>query len=216
MSKRAAIYARVSTDEQRDNYSIPSQVKECLKYIEEKGYTLVGDQFVDPITGQDSPAGNGAIKAYVDDYTSMELDRPQLTKALVYLQTAGYDVLVVHALDRLARDPYIRQTIERQFKELDDGFRVEYALGRYEENPQGEVMKDMTATFAKWEQATRVERSNRGKREKAEKGKFVSGRAPYGYTINLQALGGLEILTDEAAIVKRTFDLFTRKGYCIE
>jgi site-specific DNA recombinase len=211
MGKRAVIYARVSTDEQRDNYSIPSQIKECLKYIEEKGYTLVGDQFVDP-SGKDAEAGAGMIAAYVDDYTSMELDRPQLTRALAFLKEYGYDILVVHALDRLARDPYIRQTLELQFKAYDENFRVEYALGRYEETPQGEVMKDMTATFAKWEQATRVERSNRGKREKAAKGKFVGGRAPYGYQINKNAKGGLEVIHEQAEIVKKIYDAFTGRG----
>ena len=35
--------------------------------------------------------------------------------------------------------------------------------------PEGEVRKDMDATFAKWENAKRVERCNRGKRGKAEK-----------------------------------------------
>ena len=39
--------------------------------------------------------------------------------------------LIVHAIDRLARDPYIRQTIEKKVKEF--GARVEYVLGNYEE-----------------------------------------------------------------------------------
>ncbi len=44
IKKRAIIYARVSTDDQRNNYSIPSQVAECKKYIEAKGYALVGNR----------------------------------------------------------------------------------------------------------------------------------------------------------------------------
>ena len=32
MSKRAVIYARISTDMQRDNFSIPLQIAECFKY----------------------------------------------------------------------------------------------------------------------------------------------------------------------------------------
>ena len=53
MSKRAAIYARVSTDMQRDNFSIPSQVAECMKYVESKRYILVGNQYVDLGNGRD-------------------------------------------------------------------------------------------------------------------------------------------------------------------
>lgn len=91
----------------------------------------------------------------------------------------GFDVLVVHALDRMARDPYIRQTLEREL--LAHGAKVEYVLGNYDETPEGEVRKDLEATFARWENAKRVERCNRGKREKARNGLFVCGKAIYGY-----------------------------------
>ncbi len=113
MSKRAAIYARVSTDMQRDNFSIPSQISECLRYGQKHGYTIIGDQFVDPETGRDTVQGNGAIPAFVDDYTSREISRPGIDAAFKYLEIVGYDVLIVHALDRLARDPYIRQLSAR-------------------------------------------------------------------------------------------------------
>ena len=112
--KRAAIYGRVSTDDQRNNFSIPTQLAACLKLIEEKGYTLVGNLYVDPETGMDANNGNG-IPAFVDDHSSRELSRPALDMALTYLETDGFDVLLVHALDRLARDPYIRQTLEIEF-----------------------------------------------------------------------------------------------------
>ncbi len=79
MSKRAAIYARVSTDMQRDNFSIPSQVADCIRYAHKQGYPIVGDLYVDPETGLDSHSGNGAIPAYVDDYTSRELSLDQVS-----------------------------------------------------------------------------------------------------------------------------------------
>jgi len=210
MSKRAAIYGRVSTDLQRDNFSIPSQVAECVRYAQKLGYPLVGDLYVDPETGLDTRPGNGAIPAYVDDYSSRELSRPGLDAALRYLEDVGFDVLIVHSLDRLARDPYIRQTIEREF--LDRGAKVEFVLGNYEETPEGEVRKDLDATFAKWENAKRVERCNRGKKRKAESGKFVSGRPPYGYRIDPKAPGGLAVDSDEAEVVQRIFRLFIEDG----
>jgi DNA invertase Pin-like site-specific DNA recombinase len=74
--KRAAIYCRVSTDKQRDNYSIPSQLAECINYANKMNYTIVGDQFVDPETGKDCSPGKGAIPAFIDDYSSLELYRP--------------------------------------------------------------------------------------------------------------------------------------------
>ena len=102
MNERAALYPRVSTDTQRDNYSIPSQISDCLKYAEKKGYAIVGDMYVDSKTGQDTIKKNGAIPAYVDDFSSRELNRPGLNAALEYLERVGFDVLIVHALDRLS------------------------------------------------------------------------------------------------------------------
>jgi site-specific DNA recombinase len=210
MSKRAAIYARVSTDMQRDNFSIPTQVAECVRFVKTKGYSLVGNHFVDPETGLDVPAGNRSIPAYVDDITSREMNRPNLDAALSFLEDYGYDVIVIHAIDRLARDPYIRQTLEKDFAKL--GAKVEYALGNYEETPEGDVRKDLDATFAKWENARRVERSTRGKRGKAQKGLFVGGRTPYGYNLDPQAPGGLAINDDQADVVRRIFTWYVDQG----
>lgn len=206
MSLRVAIYARVSTDMQRDNYSIPSQIKEVSQFAKKHNFTLVGDKYVDPETGKDTTKSKNAVPAFVDDFTSTELSRPGLDAALIYLDTKGFDILLVHAIDRLARDPYFRQTIEREFAAR--GARVEYVLGNYDESPEGEVRKDLDATFAKWENAKRVERCNRGKKRKAETGKFVTGKVTYGYRIDINAFGGLVVHEPEAGIVQMVFNLF--------
>jgi site-specific DNA recombinase len=208
MSKRAIIYARVSTDIQRDNFSIPSQVAECVKHAVTKRYLLVGNQYVDANSGRDVPANTpNSIPAFVDDYSSRELSRPSLDAAIYFLEQFGYDVLIVHALDRLARDPYIRETLEREFNKR--GARVEYVLGAYEESPEGEIRKDLDATFAKWENAKRVERSMRGKKRKAESGKWVAGIIPFGYQDDPKDKGVLIVNPDAAAIVQRIFHLYT-------
>src|SRR4030042_1565527 len=104
--KRAAIYCRVSTDKQRDNYSIPSQLAECINYANKMGYSIVGDHYVNPKDGKDCLPGNGAIPAFVDDSSSLELYRPGLDAAYDYLSKKGFDILVVYSIDRLDRDPY--------------------------------------------------------------------------------------------------------------
>src|SRR5439155_8500795 len=168
----------VSTDDQRGNYSIPTQIAGGLDYINKKGYKLVGDRFVSAQSGQDCEEDKQAVSAFVDDFTSRELSRPSLNALLTYLEGEGFDVVVVHAIDRLARDPYIRQTLEREVEKR--GAKVEYVLGSYDDSPEGEVRKDLDATFAKWENAKRLERVTRGKTAKAERGLFVAARPPYG------------------------------------
>ena len=210
MSKRAVIYTRVSTDMQRNNYSIPTQIADCKRFAENRRYTLLGNQYVDIQTGLDANGpGPDTIPAYVDDFTSRELSRPSLDAAFEYLDSYGFDVLIVHAIDRLARDPYIRQTLEREFNSR--GARVEYVLGSYDETPEGEVRKDLDATFAKWENAKRTERCNRGRKRKAETGKFVAGRVPYGYRINPDAFGGLEVVPEEAEVIQFIFRLYVEE-----
>ncbi len=213
MSKRAAIYGRVSTDLQRGNYSIHTQISECLKYANTRDYPIVGDLFVDPETGRDADSGNGAVRAFVDDFSSRELSRPSLDAAFDFLENVGFDVLIVHSLDRLARDPYIRETLERDL--ISRGAKVEYVLGNYEESPEGEVRKDLDATFAKWENLKRVERSTRGKLRKAESGKFVSGRPPYGYQYEKNSPSGLVAIDKEADIVKEIFRLYVEEKFSI-
>ena len=214
MSLRAAIYARVSTDLQRDNYSIPSQIKEILKFAKVHSFSIVGDRYVDPVTGKDTVKSRTAIPAFVDDFTSTELSRPGLDACLLFLESTGFDVVLVHAIDRLARDPYYRQTIEREF--IARGARVEYVLGNYDETPEGEVKKDLDATFAKWENAKRVERCNRGKKRKAEMGKFVTGKVTYGYNIDSDAYGGLSVNEPEAKVVQMVFSLFVENRLSIK
>ena len=207
---RAAMYPRVSTDLQRGNYSIPSQIQSMLNYARERGYTIVGDYFVNPDDGRDAESG---LPAFVDDFTSTELNRPGFNACIKFLEKYGFDVLLVHAIDRLARDPFHRQVLEREINTR--GARVEYVLGNYDESPEGEVRKDLDATFAKWENAKRVERANRGKKRKAEMGKFVSGVSPYGYRLNSNEESGLEIYEPEAGVVQLMFKWYVENHLSI-
>ena len=51
MSKRAVIYARVSTDEQAEKgYSLPHQINECRRYAQNHGFA-VAQEFIDDYSG---------------------------------------------------------------------------------------------------------------------------------------------------------------------
>ena len=101
--KRAIIYMRVSSQKQVENQSIESQLRNCVDYIEEHGYQLVGDFFVDKSGHPCSPDEKGAIRAYLDPGVSaFERNRKALDQALRYQQTVGFDVVVSFKLDRFA------------------------------------------------------------------------------------------------------------------
>jgi site-specific DNA recombinase len=116
MSKRAPIYARVSTKDQKDcGYSLPTQIEACAAYATERGYMLVGEPFQ-------------------DDYTGMSMDRPALNKLREAIPAAHIDVVIVLDLDRLARKAVYQMLLEEEFAKL--GAVVEYANERYEDTDE--------------------------------------------------------------------------------
>lgn len=213
MEKRAIIYCRVSTDDQRDNYSIPTQLAECVRYAEHKGYTVVGDQYVDPVTGRDVTDPEGAIVAYVDDYSSLEISRPSLDAAYDYLERVGYDVVIAYSLDRMDRDPYKLRLHEFGFAK--QGATVEYVRGEYDNSPEGQFLKNVVSAAAKLDNDWRIERFNRGKRGKAKRGLFVAGTPPFGYKLDPKEPGGLRVVEEEAAAVRWIFNLYVTEGLSI-
>ena len=88
MTKRVAVYARVSTTRQAENdISIPDQLAQAWRYCQERGWALVRE-FVDP----------GA---------SARDDRRPEFQRLMELATrdpSPYDVVLVHSQSRFFRD----------------------------------------------------------------------------------------------------------------
>src|SRR5713101_3724239 len=78
--KRAAIYTRVSTDDQGKGYSLTTQMAACRQYLSERGYWLVGE--------------------FADQYTGASLDRPELNKLRPLVDGGGVDIVVVYDIDR--------------------------------------------------------------------------------------------------------------------
>ena len=56
--KSAVIYARVSTDEQREQTSIQKQVGKCTDFARASGYAIVGQRYVNATSGQDCLPGD--------------------------------------------------------------------------------------------------------------------------------------------------------------
>ncbi len=215
MTIRAIIYARVSTEAQRENYSIPEQVKSCLEYIKKKGYVVVGNRFVDPKTGADiGKKTEDAIPAYVDSFSGESYPRPIISEALDYYDFHGFDVVVIRHPDRLARDPIVKAQAIYDFTQLREA-RFEYVEGGFDDTPEGILASDILTLFAKQENARRAARTKAGKIEKAKRDLFVCGRAPYGYKIDKDVPGGLEIINEQAKVVKYIFDLYTEQHHSI-
>ena len=148
MSKRAAIYTRVSTDEQTKGYSLNTQVDACLRYAEEHEYKI--------------------IETYKEDYSGATLDRPELDKLRDAISTNQIDVVIVYDIDRLARKNAYQVLIEEEFHR--NNVIVEYVIGQYDDSDEGRLQKQIRSSIAEYEKAKILERSKRGKRGKAKSG----------------------------------------------
>lgn len=183
---RAAIYARVSTDGQADNYSTDSQIESCRKYAAEKGYEIVAE--------------------YREVHTGSELSRPELNSLRTLAQNSEIDAVLTFKLDRLARDFVIPFIVERELQAY--GVEVKYVNARYDESESGDVQKMLDAIVAHIEHKNIVQRLGDGKRDALKAGDVILNRGQvdmFGYRVVNKKY---EINEPEAAVVRMIYDWY--------
>ena len=115
-------------------------------------------------------------------------------------------------LDRLSRNLAKQLIVEEELKRA--GVSIEYVLGEYPDNPEGDLMKHVRASIAEYERMKISERNMRGRYLKAKAGSVMCWkRPPFGYRqIEVNGKHCLEIIESEARIVAMIFDLYTITG----
>lgn len=162
--RKAAIYVRVSTTQQKEQgTSLDSQVEACLKLAKEKGYE-VNDDLI-----------------FKEDWTGATLDRPKLNSVRDLLKSKSIDALIVYSTDRLARNPIHIAIIAEQ---CDKGKQeLIFVTEPLDNSPEGQLIMYVKGYAAAIEREKFRERSMRGKRMRAMQGRLPSGtgRKLYGY-----------------------------------
>lgn len=187
----AAIYARVSTEEQAQNFSIENQLDSLRKYCRERALVVVGE-YVDP------------------GFSGTTLDRPALAELLMNARRGAFGNILVYKLDRLFRsNRHMYNTLAEweqlgiSFTSITEAFDTSTAMGK--------AMLGMLSTFAEWERNTFMERSRAGTRKAVEKGIYSGGIVAYGYRLNPETKQ-LETDEDEASIVRQMFDMLIKEN----
>jgi len=181
-TKQAIIYLRVSTDRQAhrggeaEGYSIPAQREACTQKAAALGARVVSE-FVD--------AGESARSA----------DRPELQALLKRVALKDIDFVIVHKLDRLARDRYDDALINQAVKKA--GAKLVSVSEAIDESPQGMLMHGIMASMAEFYSANLAAESKKGSLEKAKRG-GTPGKAPLGYIHTSRRQDGHEIKSIEA------------------
>ncbi len=184
---RAAVYARYSSDNQRDA-SIEDQVRQCKTRIEKERWTLT--------------------QVYSDAAISgATVLRPGYQKLLEDARNGAFDVVVAEALDRLSRD---QEDVAALYKQLSfsDVKLITLAEGEINELHVGLKgtmnLKDL------------AQKTKRGLEGRVLQGKSGGGRA-YGYDVakihdehGERVRGNLSINQAEALIVRHIFEDYAK------
>jgi site-specific DNA recombinase len=190
-SIRAAIYARVSSEQQTDAGTIASQVAA----LEER--LRCDDLALDP-----------ELRFIDEGYSGSTLVRPALERLRDATANGVIDRLYVHSPDRLARKYAYQVLLVDEFQRCGvELIFLNRALGR---SPEDDLLLQVQGMVAEYERAKILERSRRGKRHAAQRGSVnVLSGAPYGYRyISKWAGGGVaryEVILEEARVVRQIF-----------
>src|SRR6266542_1545527 len=187
----AAIYARVSSERQREGGTIESQVAGLHELAQARGL-VVPEQLV-----------------FLDEgFSGAMLLRPALERLRDRAAEGCFEVLLCHCPDRLARR-YAYQVL--LLEELDRaGVEVVFLReGERSGSPEDELLRQFQGMIAEYERAQIRERTRRGKLYRARQGsQAVLVCAPFGYRYLRKtddADGYFQVDPAEAEVVREVF-----------
>lgn len=158
---RAVIYARYSSDSQRDE-SIDGQIRECTEYAQYHDISI--------------------INFYVDRAFSAKTDdRPSFLQMVKDSAKHQFDIVLVWKLDRFARNRFDSANYKRILKK--NGVKLVSIKEPIPEGPEGILTESLLEGMAEYYSANLSENIHRGQKENALQGKNNGGGIPLGYIL---------------------------------
>lgn len=186
MLTRAAIYCRVSTDNQeREGTSLQTQLANCLKYCQDNGYDV--------------------SYRFPETFSGLSLERPELDKLRELVRKDSIDVVVCYSIDRLSRDPTHGVIISQEMDKHD--VKLEAVTEDVSNSELGKLINYIRGFASKLEAEKIRERTMRGKKAHLANGVLPQGTGlgVYGYTWNKEAKKR-EVNEFEASVVRDIFE----------
>ena len=187
-----AIYVRVSTEDQaRKGYSLGDQINACHSHL--------------------LALGHYHIEQYIDDgYSGEFLERPGLERLRNDLQGGMIKTVAIYDPDRLSRNLTNQLIIADEIEKA--GAKITFVTGDYDCSPEGRLFFSMKGAVSAYEKAKIRERTSRGRRAKATKGKIVLNARPFGY--NWDAKNSMYLINEkEAEVIRLIYDLCINQGH---
>ncbi|AFK85919.1 MULTISPECIES: recombinase family protein [Thermoanaerobacterium] len=184
---KAAAYCRFSSDNQREE-SIDAQLRAIKEYAEKNNIEIV--------------------KVYADEAKSATTDdRPQFLQMVKDSEIGIFEAVIVHKLDRFARNRYDSAFYKRQLKK--NGVIIISVLEQLDDSPESIILESVLEGMAEYYSKNLAREVMKGLKENAFNAKFNGGIPPLGYNI---VEGEYHINNEEAEAIKLIFDLYA-KGY---
>ncbi|MBM3288190.1 MAG: recombinase family protein [Candidatus Eisenbacteria bacterium] len=199
-ARTAALYARVSSQQQEERGTIASQVAALRQYAAEHDY-LVPEEWIFQDEG----------------YSGALLVRPGLERLRDLAAQGELDVVLAYSPDRLARKYAYQVLLVEEFAR--SGVEVVFLKSPRGDSAEDELLLQFQGMIAEYERAQIAERTRRGKLHRARAGDVsVLGGAPYGYRYVRESdtiAAHYEVIESEAHVVQEVFRLYTKDDYSI-
>ena len=159
-------------------------------------------------------------EVYKDEgWSGSLLARPALDQLRDHARQGRFQIVLINDVDRLARDVSHLGIVKRDLESC--GIQVVFRKLPGEQSPTHNLMVNILGSFAEFERELIADRTRRGRRHKVEVRKqHVGALPPYGFKYipklnSTGELGHLEILPDEAAVVRRMYNWVDQDGLSI-
>lgn len=183
--QRAALYARFSSDNQREE-SIDAQARAIEDFAKRNGMTLV--------------------KKYIDRAKSATSDkRPDFQQMMSDSALGLFDAVIVHKLDRFSRDKYDSAMYKRKLRQY--GVRLHSVTENLDGSPESIILESMLEGMAQYYSANLAREVMKGMKENAYQCRHTGGLPPLGYDVD-SATKKLVVNEEEADTVRLIYKLY--------
>src|ERR1700682_4042897 len=196
----AAIYARVSSEQQREANTIAGQTTSLIEFAQKHDLEVPKEWVFED-----------------DGYSGATLERPGLERVRDLAAEGQIQVVLAYAPDRLSRKyAYQILLIEELAR---NGVETLFVKAPQGSSAEDQLLVQFQGMIAEYERAQILERSRRGKRHRAQSGEVsVLSGAPYGYRYIRkadQAPASYVVIDAEARVVQRVYEMYTVDGLSI-
>src|SRR5215469_15632551 len=161
--RMAAIYARVSSEQQREENTIASQTASLVEFAQEHDLEVPQEWVFED-----------------EGYSGAILERPGLERVRDLVAEGQIQVVLAYSPDRLSRKYAYQILLIEEFAR--HGVETLFVKSPPGNSPEDQLLVQFQGMIAEYERAQILERSRRGKRHRAHAGEVsVMGGAPYGY-----------------------------------